>query len=297
MAETIRRTAKRMRTRKTVVMIETFHDSWLPYLKVLWRWGWFLLLSMAVTTVISLLLPEAPAPASYQATLKVQVILPPDQNTAGHMNTATTFYASLFTSPATLSLLLPAYHDTTVNNLQTLITATPVTNSAVVELSATGDTAQDASNLVMAAYNAALQELQNKRLTLTKSLAVALRNELAQSQQAVQNTENQLQSLATAHLTSTYAYLEQESLYREELQRIDAVNQALQTLNQQSFGQDSILKLLNTTPMTTTIEQVTYTQQQRVMLSPVAGLLMGLGGVLLANTFSTSLLSSGKQRE
>ena len=282
-------------------MIETFRDSWLshlaPYLRFVWRWGWFLLLSMLVPTVISLLLPDAPASTSYQATLKIQVILPLAQNTAVGMDTSTKFYAALFTSPATISLLLPEYHGETISDLQPLILATPVATSSIVELSASGDSAHNASQLVTDIYSAALKELQDRRSNLTNSLTIALNNELTQSKQDAQNSLNQLQNLAAAHLTATYAYLEQESLYHEELQRVDAVNQAIQVLNQQGFRQNSILKPLDATPMMTTMTQISYTQHQRIMLSPIVGLLMGLGGILLASTFSTRLPLRGKRRD
>ena len=260
------------------------------------RWGWFLLLCVVVTTLVSFLLPDPPTSVTYQATLQVQVILPATQTTQVNMLTSTNFYASLFTSPTTISLILPQYPGLAISDLQPLIAATPVTGTAIVQLSAMGTSISDSDKLVNAIYTAAVQEIQTKQSSMSGKLAVALSSELAKSKQDAQDSAILLQNMAAAHQTNTFAYIEQESLYHEQLQRVEAVSQALTTLDQQGMGNTGILKTLNATPQITTITQTASTRQQRLQLSPLVGLLMGLGGVLLANTFSTRLPLRGKKR-
>jgi Mrp family chromosome partitioning ATPase len=285
------------------IMLDTVlsRKSWLVHLatalRFLLRWGWFLLLCIVATTLTSLLLPDPPPVATYQASLQVQVILPTGHNSLVGTATSTSFYAGLFMSPATISLLLPQYPGQSVSDLQPLILATPVTGTAIVQLSAQGDSAADASKLVNAVYQAAVQEIQTKQSKMTNNLTLILTAELAQSKQDAQDSAIRLQNMTTAHQTDTYAYMEEQSLYREELQRVNAVNQSLLALDQQDFGHVGILRLLDTTPAITTTTQIISTQHQRMMLSPLVGLLMGLGGVLLADTFSTRLPLRGKKRE
>ncbi len=267
------------------------------YTRFLLRWGWFLALTIIVTTGITLLLPDVPYPPTYQATLQVQVVLPPGQNTAAAQATSTAFYAGLFMSPATLSLLLPQYPGTSVSDLQPLVLATPVAGTAIVQLSTAGTTIQDATKLDTAVFNVAVKEIESKRSKLAEQLTTALTTELAQSKLDAQTAATQLQTLAAAHLQSTYAYTEDESLYQETLQRVQAVSQHLFTIDQSVLGGNGVLKLLSSEPAITTVTTTTPTQAQRLLLSPLVGLLMGLGGVMLANNFSTQLPLSGKKRE
>ncbi len=254
-------------------------------------------LTTIVTTGVTLFLPDIPLPPSYQASLQVQVILPAGQNTAVGLANSTTFYAGLFMSPATLGLILPQYPGASVSDLQPLVSAVPVAGTAIVQLGAAGTTIQDATKLANAVFNAAVKEIESKRTKLAEQLTTALTSELAQSKLDAQTAAVQLQLLAAAHLQSTYVYTEDESLYQETLQRVQAVSQHLFAIDQSVLGNNGVLKLLSSVPAIITVTTTTPTQAQRLLLSPLIGLLMGLGGVMLANNFSTQLPLSGKKRE
>ncbi|MDQ2714781.1 MAG: AAA family ATPase [Chloroflexota bacterium] len=268
-----------------------------PYTRFLLRWGWFIVLSIALATVVTWLLPDSASPPAYQATLGIQVSLPPGMASATNINTSTTFYSDLFMSPGTLSLVLPKYKDLQLSDLEALVVATPVTDTNFIDLSASGSTPKDAMKLAIDVYNAAVTEVHTHRSMVVTRLTASLNTEIKQCQDDAANSQAQLQTLTIEHLTDSSLYLQINSLYQQQLQCVANINKELLQLQQQGFGSNDILRLSKPTPDITTISSSPPTQGLRLALSPLIGAIMGLGGILLASTFSNRLPSRGKKRE
>lgn len=265
-------------------------------IKLLLRWSWFVALAAAVTTVSSFLIQDAPSVDSYTATLQVQIQLPPALATTGSTATTATFYSQFFVAPDTLSLVLPKHKDLQLSDLQSLVTATPIAETNTIDLSAGGDNPKDASALVLDVYQASLARAQDQRSILLNGLTEIFTKILKQSQSDVANTSSALQNLAAIHQETSFEYSQLDSLYLEQQDRVEALSGLLLSIAQQASGQDSIISLGSNTPGITTVPSSAPTQLQRLALSPLIGLIMGLGGVLLATRFSNAFLR-GSQRE
>jgi Mrp family chromosome partitioning ATPase len=279
--------------------VNSNHARWQSLLvrfRFLLRWGWFVLLSMALVTICSSFIPNSVSGDGYQATLQVQVQLPTGYS-IGDYNTTTAFFSALFTSPSSLTLALPRHKDLQLSDLQGLVIAKPVLDSSIVQLSALGSTPQDATQLVMDVYQAALSNLNGRHTEVVNALKGILTKELQQVQNEVQQSSAELQSLVLAHRETTSQYKQVESLYHEQQKRVDAINAILIQLNRSGSGTNNLLTLQKSTPDITTQPGAASTQAQRVALSPLVGFIMGLGGALLASGFSNRVPLRGKKRE
>ncbi len=276
---------------------KTWKSRLSSYMKFLLRWGWFIVLSMILATAITYLIPDVTTPPTYQATLRIQIPLPTNLDGTQDLNNSTSFFSSLFISPPTLSLVLPKYKDFQLSDLQSLVTTAPVGDTNYFTLSAIGATPHDATALVTDVYNAALTELHARRSEIDAKLTAALNTELKQAQNDASGSLSILQNLTSEHLGTSPEYLQVNSLYQEQIKRIDSINQQLLALEQQGFGSNDILRLGSITPDMITTPGPEPTQGQRLALSPLVGLIMGLGGILLARTFSNELPLRGRKRE
>ncbi|QBD81745.1 tyrosine-protein kinase family protein [Ktedonosporobacter rubrisoli] len=270
---------------------------WLAIItKFLLRWGWFIALAMLIATLSSLFLPDIVIPASYQATLLIVSPLPSGFGTMPGQNSSALFYTNFFISPATLKLVLPKHKGLQLSDLEALVTTTQVTGANVIQLSAIGASPQDAINLDNDVYSAILSEIGLKHSSIATQISSALTTELQQSRSDAQNTYDTLQSLEAAHLTFTSEYIQLSSLYREQQQRISAINKQLALLAHQGANSNGILKLASSTPSVTTVPGYPSTRTQRLLLSPLIGLIMALGGIMLASMFSQSIPLQKKKR-
>ena len=264
--------------------------------QLLLRWGWFVLLLMATLTICSALIPDSISPNVYQATIQVQI-----QSTSGLANsgldTSLAFFSQLFVSPDTLHLLVPKYRALQLSGLQALVTATPVANTNIVLLNATGDTPQDASALAAGVYHAVQQELNTKRSSLVTKLNALLQTERNQCESAIAHATAQLQSLAAAHQQSSSQYRRINALYQEQLRRAETINTTLAALEQGGFGRGGLFTSDTNAPTITTINTTISTQSQRLALSPLIGFMMGMGAVLLAGRCSSRLPLRGERRK
>jgi Mrp family chromosome partitioning ATPase len=281
-----------------------------PYGKFLLRWGWFVVLSMVLTAVSSSLLHDAPSADSYQATLQVQVRLSNGSGGAEALNITATVFSELFTSPSTLRLVLPKHPELQLSDLQGLVSATLLTDN-VIQLNAFGGTPQDATTLATDVYQALLHELNSARSLVINELEAALRAELNQCENDITSSKAQLQKLSATHQEFSSQYHLLNVLYGEQQKRAATINTLLVGLGQQrveridtltlSSGSpdigDEMLTLSNSLPTITTVAGTESTQSQRIALSLLVGLIMGVGGVLLASRFSNRLISRGKKQE
>lgn len=275
----------------------SWRDQLAPSSKLLLRWGWFVVLSIIVTTAFSILIPDIPAVDSYQATLVVQINLPPELTGPVDVNDTTTFFSQLFVSPDTLSLVLPKHPELQLSDLLSFVTATPVTDTNIVQLTASDFTEKDAGKLVTDIYQALVQNVSNKRSKVLDGLYQALNFELKQSEDDLVNTTSQIQNLVSIHQQLSSQYRQLYSLSNEQQQRIKTINQLLLNVEQQKLGRSDILSLGSSTPIITTAPGDGPTQNQRIALAPLVGLIMGLGGSLLAMRSSNTLPLRGKKRE
>ncbi|HZR42315.1 MAG TPA: CpsD/CapB family tyrosine-protein kinase [Ktedonobacteraceae bacterium] len=269
----------------------------LPTLFLL-RWGWFIVATMLVTTVSTAFFPDIPTPTRYQASLLVQSPLPAHFGITRTQDTSNIFYTNFFVSPAVLNMVLPKHKDLQLSDLQLYVTALPVVGTNVIQLSALGPTPQEATSLVEDVYDAAVIEPGIRRSGLINALTNLLNAELIQARNDVTSTFATLQTLKAQKLMSSPAYFQLYASYREQQQLVDNINKHLSVLQQQgSIGTD-ILKLGSSTPSITTIPGYPPTRNLRLSLSPLIGLIMGLGGALLASTFTDQLpLRSKKHRD
>jgi Mrp family chromosome partitioning ATPase len=262
---------------------------------------------MALTTLCSFLLHDLASTPSYSATLQVQIHLPPAISNTVDVNDTTTFFAQLLVSPDTLSLALPEAPkqlDLQLSDLETDVTASAVTDTNVVQLTAaptsngsTPPTSNDASTLVLDVYQSLVQNIALKRAPILQGLDQTLNAELQQTNTALASTTAQLQNLVAIHQEFSTQYRQLQSLYAEQQLRIKEINQSLLDIQQQELGRSDLLTLGSSTPTVTTVAGSVPIQSQRIALSPLVGLIMGSGGVLLAMRFSTTIPVRGSKRE
>jgi Mrp family chromosome partitioning ATPase len=274
-----------------------------PYTQFLLRWGWFVVLSIILITVCSRLIPDTPSMDSYQATLYVQVQLITGRDNPDEQSIATTFFSEFFTSSNTLSLALPKlnklpqFHRMQLSDLEALVTITHVNNTSTILLSAQEDTPDDAIILVTNVYQTFLQKAQNERSLVINGLNTVLLSELKEVEDDLANSEAHLQNLIASGQTISSQYRLLSNLQHEQLAQVKMINTLLLTLGQQGSGNNDFFGLSSSSPAITTVPGTGPTENQRLALSPLIGLIMGLGGALLANRFSRRLPFHGKKRE
>lgn len=273
------------------------------YGRFLLRWGWFVVLLIILTTTITKFIPDAASSTVYEASLQVQIALPSGSGVIAQ-NNAGTFFASLMSSPSTLSLAvssldkLPAFKGLQLSGLQSLVTVTPVTQANVIQLNAIAASPEDATKMANIVYQSFLQTVHKERSAVVDGLHASLVSEQQQVEKDLGNLTTQLQQLSLQGRTSTPQYRYFSDLQVEEKQLAGTINANLLALEQQGFvGNQDILQLVKPQPNITTIPATPGTQGQRLTLAPIIGLLMGLAGALLANNFSNSLPLRGKKRE
>lgn len=273
------------------------------YIKLVLRWGWFVALAMIVITFASSRIPDALSANSYQAKLIVQVRLPSGLNGAISTNVATIFYSGLLVSPTTLNFVLlqitklQQFKDMQLSDLEAAVTATPVPSTDEILLIASSNTPQDATILVTNVYQALINEMQHENGLVVNSLNNVLNTELKQLEADVANSTAELQGLSAAGQVKTFQYLLVSNLHNKQLRQIHRINGLLLTLERQGVGGNSILALSSNVPVITTVSANQPTQGQRLALSPLVGLIMGLSGAMLASRFSNKLPLRGKKRE
>lgn len=264
------------------------------------RWGWFVLLSMVLTTVCSYFIPDLVSYESYQATLQVQVRVASGVSLQGADTTK--FFAGLLQSPGVLDLALtrlhtyPQFKEYTLVDLQDgLVTATVIKGTSVIQLSGYGDTSRDATLIVSAVYDVLIQKIQKDRASVIDGISARLNAELAQVQADMVRTETTLEELKAIKQTTSSQYTLFANQYSAQKQRLQEITAGLATLKRE--GYDDLLTVASSTPMITTIPAASSTKGDRLALSPFVGLIMGLGAVLFASRFSASKPLRGKRSE
>jgi Mrp family chromosome partitioning ATPase len=264
------------------------------------HWGWFIFLSMALTTVCSYFIPDPVSYNSYQATLQVQVRI--DTGTSIQGIKTVTFFANLLLSPGVLDLALTRLHSypqfkkyLLVDLEDRLVTAIVIKDTNIIQLSGYGGTSRDATLIVNAVYNALLQKIQKDRASVIDGISARLNTELAQVQADMLQTATVLEQLKETNQTTSSQYILFANQYSAQKQRLQEINGALTTLKQE--GYDDLLFVTSSKPIITTLPAARSTKTDRLALSPFIGLMIGLGGALVASRFSTRLPLRGKQRD
>lgn len=276
------------------------------YTKILLRWGWYLVLAAVLVTVCSIFIPDTASPDTYQATLQVQIELTnngivPLNGTVSTANAAA-FFTQLFTSPDTLNLALPElhkkpqFHNFQLSDLQMAVTATPIASSNFVQLNVLADTSQNASTIVTAIYDAFLQRIQTERGFIVDRLKTGLSTELKSAQDDLNNSTSTMASLAATNRTGTFQYRLLDEMHLVQQKRVGTLNSLLLMLAQPGNVTRDIIEVNRTAPNITTVPGNPSVHSLSIALSPLVGLLMGLGGVILANRFSTKVSLRGKKR-
>ncbi|HZU70016.1 MAG TPA: CpsD/CapB family tyrosine-protein kinase [Ktedonobacteraceae bacterium] len=303
------------------------------YTRFLARWGWFILLSMILTTAYTYSLPDGTAPStpsghntptstttskargtalftssfvtpdSYQATLQLEVQLPSTMGLIAD-NLSTTLYSKVFLNPDTLNLALPKlqtypqFKDLQLYELQGMVSTTAVTGTRVLQLTATATSVDDAKLVVTTVYQAFVANFHAERLNLINGLLKALTNEYQTIQQDANTSKAEVDSLAASGQANTYLARSEANLNKDQQQLLATISSQMQALEQlKNNGSTEILVPYDIQPHITTIPGSESTRNLRLALSPIIGLLMGLGGALLASRFSRKLPLRGKKRD
>ena len=302
------------------------------YSRFLLRWGWFLLLSMILTTSytyfsqvgtistttsssstegratntrsgITLFTPVLSTPDTYQATLQLQMQLPVNMGLISG-NLSTTLYSKLFLDPDTLSLALtklnklPGFKDLQVSELQGLVSANAITGTRVLELTAIGATPVDAITVVTSVYQAFVDNFHVERMYVLNGLLKALSSEYQAVQHDADVSKATVDNLNATGQGNTFLARSEVNLNREQQGLANSIYTQMLSLRQLGInGSTEILQPLNVHPRVTTIPGTGSTWWLRLALSPIVGLIMGLGGALLAGGFSRRLPLRGKKRD
>src|SRR6185312_1272417 len=148
-------------------------------IKFTFRWGWFILLVIILTTVATRFITDPPSFSIYEATLQVDVQLPSGTGFIAD-NQSTALYTKLFTDPDTLNYALPQitknkdFSGLDLRSLQSFITASPVIGTPTLQLSAIAINAKDANFLVTTVYQAFLSRYHANRMDVVNGLEKAL---------------------------------------------------------------------------------------------------------------------------
>jgi Mrp family chromosome partitioning ATPase len=272
------------------------------YSRFLVRWGWFAVLAILLTTICSYYIPDTMIPDSYQATLQVQVRAGESRDpTLRKPFTTAAFFAGLLQSPGILDMALtqlhklPQFQTLQLNTLQAgMVTAVSVPNTNIVLLSVTGPSAKDASLIVTAVYYALSDKIQLDRDSIIDGITVKLGEEMRQVRIDEATTLATLQQLQASGQTGTRQYSELSNLYAAQRERIGEISNLQLSLLEGSYG--NLVSLNNNMPDVVTVPGSASTRTNRMILSPLVGLIMGLGGALVASQFSMRLPLRGKKR-
>jgi hypothetical protein len=263
------------------------------------RWGWFVFLSMLLNTVCSYYIPDLASSTTYRATLQVQVHAVAGTSVRG--KTTTTFFASLLQSPGVLDLALTrlrAYPQFKAYGLVDLqggrVTATVIKNTNIIQLAGYAGNSNDAALIVSTVYNVLVQNIQKDRAQVIDAINIHLNAELAQVQAAMQQTETTLEQLKAIKQTDSSQYSLLANQYGAQRQRLLEINAGLATLKHE--GYDNLLGVISPTPTVTMLPAAHATRNERLALSPLVGLIMGLGGVFVASRFCGSMSEEGRKR-
>ena len=279
------------------------------YIKFSLRWGWFIALTMITVTACSLIIPDAPSVSVYQATLQVQVPIPSGLTGLPTTNNTTAFFSSVMLSPSTLSLAIPEinkpenikkhpfFNGFQLSSLESVVTAAPVTDIPQILLSATSDSPDDAKFLVTAVYQGFLHYLHDQRYSIYNELHNDLANELNQAQADFANSSASLQNLTSTGKMTSFQFRELTNLNHAQREYINSINSLLLSLNTSIEGAGNSFAASTSDPAVTTLEPPSSTRGQRLAFSPLVGLIMGLGGALLASQYSNRLSLRKKKRE
>ena len=271
------------------------------YGRFLLRWGWFVAFSMMLTTICSFFIPDITTFTSYQASYQVQIT---SAGAGGSLNAiqATSFFAGLLQSSGVLNLALSKLHtyqqfkDLQLSDLQGgLVTASVVKGSNFVLLSAYSDSPHDASIMVITVYQTMMDKIQTDRNSIIDGINSSLSKELKAVEGDAANTSATLQQLQATKQTDTHQYRDLSNLYAVQRDRIRTIIASQVSLQQQ--GYNGLLRVINNNPVVTTVPGGGATHSDRLTLSPLVGLIMGLGGALAASRFSRRLPLRGKKRE
>lgn len=303
------------------------------YSRFLVRWGWFLLLSMILTTAYTYSIPDnsvtAPTsshssggtgvtskarsttlfsssfvtPDSYQATLQLQMQLPATLGLIGG-NLSTTLYSKVLLNPDTLNLALPElqthqdFKDLQLSELQGMLSTNAITGTRVLELTATAPSAEDASLVVTTVYQAFVNNFHAERVYIIDGLLKALNGEYLAVQHDADVSKATVDSLNTSGQGNTYLARSEANLNKQQQTLANSISAQIQSLEQlKNNGSSEILQPFTIHPRITTIPGTESTRNLRLALSPIIGLIMGLGGALLASGFSRKLPLRGKKRD
>lgn len=279
------------------------------YVRFALRWGWFVALTVMTVTVCSLIIPDAPPVSIYQATLQVQVPIPSGLTGLPTTNNTTAFFSSVMLSPSTLSLAIPEinkpeniknhpfFKDFQLISLESVVTAAPVTDIPQILLSATSDSEPDAKFLVTTVYQGFLHYLHDQRYSIYNELHGDLTNELNQAQADFANSSSSLQNLTSTGKMTSFQFRELSNLNHAQREYINSINSLLLSLNTSIEGAGNSFAVSTSDPAITTLLPPSSTRGQRLALSPFVGLIMGLGGALLASQYSNRLSLRKKKRE
>src|SRR5579859_3237598 len=273
------------------------------YVKFLLRWGWFVALTVITVTACSFIIPDTLSMPTYQATLQIQVPIPAGQSGLPTTNNTTAFFSGVLLSPSVLSLAQPeinklsTFQGLKVADLQALITATPVPDTPQILLSTVSSSSPDASAAITEVYQGFQQYLHDQRYSVYNELHSALTNELNQAQADFANSSSSLQNLNSTGKTSSFQFRELANLNNAQRQYINSINSLLLSLNTYIEGTTNAFTVADSTPAITTLSAPSSTRGQRLALSPFVGLIMGIGGALLANQYSNRLSLRKKKRE
>jgi hypothetical protein len=262
-------------------------------IRFLRRWGWFLLLSVLLNTVCSYFIPDFVSSTTYRATIQVQVRAVAGTSIQG--KATTTFFAGLLQSPGVLDLALtrlhayPQFKAYVLADLQNgRVTATVIKNTNIVQLVSYADSSSDAALIVSTIYNALVQNIQKDRAQVIDAINTRLNTELVQVQSDMLQTETTLEQLRAIKQITSSQYSLLANQYGTQKQRLLEINAGLAVLKLE--GYDNLLGVVNSTPAITTLPAAQSTLGERLTLSPLVGLIMGLGGVFVANRFVEGML-------
>jgi hypothetical protein len=174
------------------------------------------------------------------------------------------------------------------------VTATVIKNTNIVQLAGYAGSSNDAALLVSTIYNALVQNIQKDRAQVIDAINTRLNAELVQVQAAMQQTETTLEQLRAIKQTDSSQYSLLANQYGAQRQRLLEIYAGLATLKHE--GYDNLLGVISPTPTVTMLPAANATKNERLAVSPLVGLIMGLGGVFVASRFCRSMSEEGRKR-
>jgi Mrp family chromosome partitioning ATPase len=264
------------------------------------RWVWFILLSVVLTTVCSYFIADPPLDDRYEAVLHVQVYAVGDGRSV-EAKATTAFYVSLLQSPGVLDLALtrlhtyPQFKPYRLVDLQSgLVTVHVIHKTNVILLAAYGDTAQDASLIATAVYTALIEKIRQDRSAILNGIMARLSAEQVEVQTDIVQTQAILNELKASGGTFSSQYALFANKNTAQKQRLQEIGSLQARLKKQSY--DPLIGVAGSVPDVTTLPGSKSTMSERLLLAPCVGLIMGLGGALLASSLLTKASIQGRKR-